>query len=360
MFLRLSVFLHEVPKKIRSLQVLFQIVTFYGRVLRCIIFRWASEGENSLAATIVYSNNTFHFNSHTTPSSNSHALEIFVSGIPKTQQRPLTIWYIYFLPGTTWCLPNGWRIARRWDACRSFCFDRRQFIEALWGRLAELGYMLFNYGYWESGIALDSNILKSVAHVGYRFGRRALRFQPHGTRRWNTSNFSFSPTVVLGRKFAAAPWRKWPTAVLVKGNERQQFWRLRKEESSRQRLEEYQWPRDDHGATGTAPRGSVSASKKAWVRRSARIKTSFGYLFFFYHVQFPSRLLVSSPFWGTVSILTSHIVPSWDATKSGLVLLITIVNVLAFSKPRLVSQYVLCFKGYFICLTLRGSYILLL
>jgi hypothetical protein len=30
---------------------------------------------------------------------------------------------------------------------RSFCFDRRQFIEALWGRLAELGYMLFNYGY---------------------------------------------------------------------------------------------------------------------------------------------------------------------------------------------------------------------
>jgi hypothetical protein len=38
-----------------------------------------------------YSNNTFHFKSHTTPSSNSDALEIFVSGIPKTQQRPSMI-----------------------------------------------------------------------------------------------------------------------------------------------------------------------------------------------------------------------------------------------------------------------------
>jgi hypothetical protein len=47
--------------------------------------------ENFLAATIVYSNNTFHFKSHTTPSSNSHALETFVSGIPKTQQRPSMI-----------------------------------------------------------------------------------------------------------------------------------------------------------------------------------------------------------------------------------------------------------------------------
>ncbi len=43
-FLRLSAFLHEVPKKIRSPQVLFQIITFYGRVLRSIILRWASEG----------------------------------------------------------------------------------------------------------------------------------------------------------------------------------------------------------------------------------------------------------------------------------------------------------------------------
>jgi hypothetical protein len=48
----------------------------------------------------------------------------------------------FFLPGTTWCLPNGCRIARRWDECRSSCVDRPQFIEALRGRLAELGYML--------------------------------------------------------------------------------------------------------------------------------------------------------------------------------------------------------------------------
>jgi hypothetical protein len=39
-----GIFLHEVPKKFRSLQVLFQIITFYGRVLRSIILRWASEG----------------------------------------------------------------------------------------------------------------------------------------------------------------------------------------------------------------------------------------------------------------------------------------------------------------------------
>jgi hypothetical protein len=71
------------------------------------------------------------------------------------RRRSKDRWRFFFLPGTTWCLPNGCRIARRWDECRSACVDRPQFIEALRGRLAELGYMLLNYGYWESGIALD-------------------------------------------------------------------------------------------------------------------------------------------------------------------------------------------------------------
>jgi hypothetical protein len=71
-------------------------------------------------------------------------------------------------------------------------------------------------------------------------------------------------------------------------------------------------------------RRRISASKKARVMRSARIKTSFVSLLFFSHVQFPT-LFVSFPFWGTVSILTSHFVPSWDATKSGLLLLITLL-----------------------------------
>ncbi len=60
-------------------------------------------------------------------------------------------------------------------------------------------------------------------------------------------------------------------------------------------------------------RRRISAGKKARVMRSARIKTRFVYPFFFSHVQFPT-LFVSFPFWGTVSILTSHFVPSWNAT----------------------------------------------
>ncbi len=226
-----------------------------------------------MAATIVYSNNTFHFKSHTTPSSNSHALEIFVSGTSAAAFRP---------------------------------------------------------GQEESS--------------RQRFGPG--RKKVHG-----------SVSARAGRKFTAAV-------------------RPGQEESSRQRFGpgrkkvhgsgfiDSQWG-DDHGATAWSRDGHGDTRKRIGQResagkRSARIKTSFVYLFFFYHVQFPSRLLVSSPFWGTVSILTSHIVPSSDATKSVLLLLTTIVNVLVFSKPRPVPQYVLSFKGYFICLTLRGSYILLL
>jgi hypothetical protein len=81
----------KVPKKIRSIQVLFLIITFYGRVLRSIILRWASEGRELFGCNNRLFKQYVPFISHTTPSSISHALEIFVSGIPKTQQRPSMI-----------------------------------------------------------------------------------------------------------------------------------------------------------------------------------------------------------------------------------------------------------------------------
>ncbi len=81
----------KVAKKIRSIQVLFLIITFYGRVLRSIILRWATEGRKLFGCNNRLFKQYVPFKSHTTPSSNSHALEIFVSGIPKTQQRPSLI-----------------------------------------------------------------------------------------------------------------------------------------------------------------------------------------------------------------------------------------------------------------------------
>jgi hypothetical protein len=194
-----------------------------------------------LAATIVYSNNTFHFKSHTTPSSNSHALEIFVSGIPKTQQRPSMIDL----------LPGQHRGSVTIVALRGFDTYR---IE---------------------------RCFRST-----RGTRNRARFR--GVRTLSISSNTNLQWALHSR---------------------------RRTRNTKCKLHELQEKQSEEKGMVTKRR-TVQCKQVVTAKRIAReertsegSKTRLVHQFYFSHALLPSWLLISSPFWGSVSILTSHFVP---------------------------------------------------